>query len=155
MIQNTAANIYIAPHLQLREVACGCIACGGQVAPMNVLLLTAWAHWRERRGSAIHIESGYRCPKHNRAVGGSKNSRHLFGMALDISKVEGSNRALGFMDPDLLGELMACGFNGIGRSKTQLHVDVRDRAYFWRYLDDGKRMHDADARKAFTERTEQ
>lgn len=32
----------------------------------------------------ISIHSGYRCPKHNREVGGGKNSQHLYGRAADI-----------------------------------------------------------------------
>ncbi len=32
----------------------------------------------------IHISSGYRCPRLNKAVGGVKNSQHLTGQAVDI-----------------------------------------------------------------------
>lgn len=35
-------------------------------------------------GQPIHINSGYRCPALNRAVGGVKNSAHLLGLAADI-----------------------------------------------------------------------
>lgn len=33
----------------------------------------------------IKITSGYRCEKHNNEVGGVKNSKHLKGMACDIT----------------------------------------------------------------------
>lgn len=39
---------------------------------------------RDKYGHAITITSGYRCPKLNAAVGGAKNSQHLFGEAADI-----------------------------------------------------------------------
>ena len=33
---------------------------------------------------AVHITSGYRPPKLNRRIGGSRNSQHLYGLAADI-----------------------------------------------------------------------
>ena len=50
---------------------------------------------REAWGKPIRVNSGYRCEALNRAVGGSKTSHHLKGMAADItagSKAE--NKAL-------------------------------------------------------------
>ena len=38
---------------------------------------------REEWGKPIIINSGYRCPVHNAAVGGSPLSAHVFGLALD------------------------------------------------------------------------
>lgn len=39
---------------------------------------------REKLGKPIHINSGYRSPVLNRAVGGVGNSQHLKGLAADI-----------------------------------------------------------------------
>jgi hypothetical protein len=39
---------------------------------------------REFAGGPLAIASGYRCPKLNKAVGGSKTSEHMLGQALDI-----------------------------------------------------------------------
>ena len=39
---------------------------------------------RERLGQPIVVNSGYRCPKHNIAVGGAVNSQHIRGEAADI-----------------------------------------------------------------------
>ncbi len=39
---------------------------------------------REALGKAIHVNSGYRCVKLNRAVGGAASSQHLTGEAVDI-----------------------------------------------------------------------
>lgn len=36
-------------------------------------------------GAAMHIDSGYRCPALNRAVGGVANSAHLDGYAADFT----------------------------------------------------------------------
>lgn len=40
---------------------------------------------RETWGRPLIITSGYRCPKLNSAVGGSKTSHHVKGMAADIN----------------------------------------------------------------------
>lgn len=39
---------------------------------------------RQRYGSPIRINSGYRCPELNKAVGGKPNSQHLKGEAVDL-----------------------------------------------------------------------
>lgn len=39
---------------------------------------------RQLGGRAIHVNSGYRTPDHNKAVGGVANSQHLYGRAADI-----------------------------------------------------------------------
>lgn len=40
---------------------------------------------RRAWGKPIMVNSGYRCPKLNRAVGGATTSQHLTGQAADIS----------------------------------------------------------------------
>lgn len=40
---------------------------------------------REHYGKPMHIGSGYRCPQLNTAVGGSKNSYHMLGLAADFN----------------------------------------------------------------------
>ena len=40
---------------------------------------------RERFGQPIVVNSGYRCPRHNAAVGGVPNSQHMRGEAADVS----------------------------------------------------------------------
>lgn len=39
---------------------------------------------REAWGSGIKVNSGYRCAKLNKAVGGSKTSSHMLGYAADL-----------------------------------------------------------------------
>ncbi|MBQ4358008.1 MAG: peptidase M15 [Paludibacteraceae bacterium] len=40
---------------------------------------------REVDGKPIRVNSGYRCPKLNKAVGGSATSQHMTGQAADIT----------------------------------------------------------------------
>jgi len=39
---------------------------------------------RDALGSPVNLNSGYRCPSLNRAIGGAKNSQHMSGQAADI-----------------------------------------------------------------------
>lgn len=47
---------------------------------------------REAWGSAIVVNSGYRCEELNKAVGGSRTSAHLTGYAVDMHPVNGQNK---------------------------------------------------------------
>lgn len=40
---------------------------------------------REAWGKPIHVNSGYRCPRLNKEVGGSPSSQHMKGQAADIT----------------------------------------------------------------------
>jgi uncharacterized protein YcbK (DUF882 family) len=40
---------------------------------------------REKYGKPIHVNGAYRCPALNKAVGGSKTSQHMLGLAADIT----------------------------------------------------------------------
>ena len=69
-----------------KEFACKCC---GQLPPLareNVKALVAVIldPVREKWGMPVVVNSGYRCPKHNKEVGGVKNSQHLKGEAADI-----------------------------------------------------------------------
>ena len=44
---------------------------------------------REKWGSPIRINSGYRCPKLNKAVGGAKTSAHIYCNAADLFPING------------------------------------------------------------------
>lgn len=71
----------------------------------------------------IEVLSGYRCPTHNKAVGGVENSPHKRGMAADI-------RVFGMPAVDLYRKARDLGiFTGIGLSVegNYVHVDVMDR----------------------------
>ena len=62
-------------------------------------------------GKKIRITSGYRCVSHNasKKVGGSKQSRHLYGIAADWRTEDRS------VNPVCLGILaQKAGFGGIG-----------------------------------------
>ena len=77
-------------------------------------------------GKAITINSGYRSPEHNAAVGGVSNSQHVKGTAADIV-VEGT-------DPLTVGQIAEHFLNkkgGIGVYKSFTHVDTRATRSRW------------------------
>lgn len=49
---------------------------------------------RDALGSPVSINSGYRCPSLNTAIGGSKNSQHMTGQAADIVDHKNGNEFL-------------------------------------------------------------
>lgn len=51
---------------------------------------------RKEWGSAIRVNSGYRCHALNKAVGGASSSAHLYGYAADLYPVNGNFN--GFVD---------------------------------------------------------
>ena len=54
---------------------------------LNKLIDNVLDPLRELYGKPIIVNSGYRCPKLNKAVGGARNSQHLIGQASDIRTV--------------------------------------------------------------------
>ena len=74
---------------------------------------------RDRLGKPLIVNSGYRSPEHNRAVGGATRSKHMDGTAFDI--------AMANHDPAAFeAAARAVGFKGFGfypRSNF-MHVDL-------------------------------
>lgn len=71
----------LSPHFDHSEFTCHC--CGkGNVDPKLIDLLE---QLRTKAGAPIHVNCGYRCPKHNAEVGGVPNSQHVLGTAADIT----------------------------------------------------------------------
>lgn len=74
-------------HFTEKEFHCKC--CGSLGTPQTLANIKALVEEvldpaREKLGKPIVVNSGYRCPKHNLAVGGVKNSQHMAGEAADI-----------------------------------------------------------------------
>ena len=72
---------------------------------------------RELAGIPFVITSAYRTPEKNKEVGGSVNSSHLKGLAVDIRVRSSSERYT------ILNALICVGFNRIGIGQNFIHVD--------------------------------
>jgi len=111
-----------------------CPCCGKN--EMNQLFIDTLRVAREYSNTPFVINSGYRCEKHNKKIGGVSSSTHIVGAAADIHCTESRQRAL------ILCGLLEAGFSRIGIAKTFIHVDMADRlegkdnkveAVFWLY----------------------
>ena len=81
---------------------------------------------RQYFNKPIKINSGYRCPDHNAAVGGVPNSRHTHGTAADIDVIGVSPKEV----QDYLKNRHKDKY-GIGSYKTFTHIDVREEKARW------------------------
>lgn len=111
----------LAYKLSRKEIACKC-RCG--FAALTWSLLFRWILLRIFVGKVLYVNSGCRCPAHNKAVGGSPKSQHMYGKALDLRTPEG-------YDVQSFAEVCSLFFPVVitsyeGRAYTWgCHVDVR------------------------------
>lgn len=115
LVRNVRAmDIKLSKHFQQSEFSCK--HCGE--TKVNMELVITLEKLRSKVNHPIIITSGYRCPLHNKQVGGAKMSQHLFGNAVDI-KIKGYS-------PTQVARLAKeCGFTWTKAYKTFTHVDIR------------------------------
>ena len=135
--------VQISPHFAASEFACH--HCGqlpgGTVLPELLAGLEALRALAYPRG--LRIESGYRCPASNAAVGGASDSQHLYRSAADIPEVATLDAVRG------LRAFSGIGWQQVGARRLVRHVDVRHASGHnstrgttaapttWEYLPDG------------------
>lgn len=81
-------------------------------------------------GKSIKINSGYRSPSHNDAIGGAKNSQHKLGTAADVVVSGVAPSAVA----DAMEGLIRVGLmseGGIGRYDSFTHYDIRGIKARW------------------------
>ena len=76
-----------------KEFVCRCC---GELPPyakenIEALVENVLDPLRERYGKPIVVNSGYRCAKHNKEVGGVQNSQHMKGEAADIRPADAND----------------------------------------------------------------
>lgn len=104
---------------KLSEFACKCGRPECDAEHMTVETLTALNELRKLYGKPLFITSARRCEQHNFKVGGTPNSFHLVGAAVDIRVTSGT------MMGQLVEIAIRVGFRGIGVAKGFLHIDTR------------------------------
>jgi uncharacterized protein YcbK (DUF882 family) len=79
---------------------------------------------RNYLGKPIFINSGYRSPSHNQAVGGAKNSQHVLGKACDIRVKDMQPKEVYLAIEKLInkGEMLQ---GGLGLYRNFVHYDIR------------------------------
>ena len=90
-------------------------------------LLIALDKLRASINKPIIVNCGYRCKKHNKAVGGETNSYHMKGMAADIRCTGMTSKALA----KAASSVSEFSGGGIGTYKNFVHVDCRGHRARW------------------------
>jgi hypothetical protein len=88
---------------------------------------------RELFGYPIVITSGFRTPEHNEEIGGTKDSEHIFGRAVDIQAPTDP-----YVREKLCWALGLAGFSRLEICKRHFHVDVsktKPSPCFWEGTD--------------------
>ncbi len=118
----------LSPHFQAHEFACP--DC--KEYRIAIAVLEGLENVRTRAGVPLYVAktsltspnntggSGYRCPKHNKAVAGASNSMHLYGRAVDVHPT-GALTVAALYSLMLAEPVFRSG--GIGTYKTFVHGD--------------------------------
>ena len=83
---------------------------------------------RDHIGIAVHVSSGYRCPRLNKAVGGSSSSDHMYGRAADISVNSQRNRELFFFIKEKCEFKQLIWYYGDSEYPDFIHVSYQEGA---------------------------
>lgn len=96
--------------------------CGCKKSLYNERFLEKLQTLRDYIKTPITVSSGYRCSKHDKAVGGTGYGTHTLGIAADITAKGMTSKQLAFAAESL-------GFGGIGLIDSKyVHVDMRDES---------------------------
>ncbi len=124
----------LSEHFSETEFRCRCCSQMHQDG-MYPHLIDVLEHIRALAGDVpVRVVSGYRCKRHNTAVGGARSSQHMNGTACDM-QVKGVSP----LDLARIAEQVMPAGGGIGLYDSFLHVDVRRNRARW-----DKRTHTGD-----------
>lgn len=126
LLINNKKNEKLSPNFNSGEFACKCGRRLCNVSFISEDLLEALEALRAYFNAPVSINSGYRCIEHNQRIGGSENSRHTHGLAVDIV-IKGQEPAAVY---DYLNSRYPGGV-GLGNYKTFTHFDVRPEKARW------------------------
>jgi len=87
---------------------------------------------RDCINSPLHINSAYRSPEHNKAIGGVSNSQHLLGKSADITAKDFSPVQLYSIIEGLI-EQGKVSEGGLGIYNGFVHYDIRGTKARWDY----------------------
>lgn len=117
-------NKKVSNNFRVREFAC---SDGTDPIFISAELVNVLQDIRDYFEKPVTITSAYRTPTHNKTVGGTTYSQHLYGMAADI-KVSG----VAPKKVSAYAEKLLKNTGGIGTYGTFTHIDVRSVKSRWK-----------------------
>lgn len=112
----------MSKHFSKKEFACPC--CNKVIVSNH--LMAALELCRAEFMAPVIINSGYRCKTHNDFVKGSKESKHMLGIAADFTILNATTDDI----YDYLNMTFPKCY-GIGKYSTWIHLDVRPERARW------------------------
>lgn len=79
---------------------------------------------RNHFNAPVSVNSGYRCDRHNSAIGGASRSKHKYGQAADIV-------VKGIAPLKVAQYAESLGILGIGLYDSFVHIDTRTTKFYW------------------------
>ena len=120
-------NKQLTKHFKLSEIHCHGKGCCS-TTKLDVDIVKLAEKMRVALGVPITVESGYRCLKHNKDVGGANGSGHCLGTALDLTTAKVSRERLA-----VLAELVGVPRIGIyltDNKKCMVHIGVGNKCHW-------------------------
>ncbi|MBR5879255.1 MAG: DUF882 domain-containing protein, partial [Akkermansia sp.] len=115
---------YLTKNFQVKEFAC---TDGSDPIFIARQLPMVCQYLRSRVGKSLTINSAYRTPAKNEAVGGAEHSQHLHGTAADIATPKGWTPT----QLALLAREIMPNWGGVGVYNWGIHIDVREDRADW------------------------
>ncbi len=132
MIEIYASNnkTQLSPHFNVKEFKCKCGA-NHEIKISEELIDKLEKLYSKLKCSKIIITSGYRCPTHDKNVGGSGNGQHTKGTASDVNCYDKNGKLI--PSSKICCVAQDVGFNGIANintNKIAVHLDVSSRKWY-------------------------
>lgn len=117
------------PNFSPEEIACN----GDGKVMLNFAALDALQKLRTKLGRPLILNSAYRSPAYNAKIGGAKASKHMEGIAFDVSMTNHNPE-------EFERAAVALGFRGIGHypGSNFMHIDTRKASNVVRWYGTGK-----------------
>lgn len=120
-------NTRLSRNFTLSEFSCHCGFSDCNYTLVSQKLIDGLQKLRDTMAEPIRVLSGYRCERHNIAIGGSPTSKHMEGLAADVRTFNQRS-----MDHLLASTYSLAGVGGIGRyyvnnKLVRLHIDYRPK----------------------------
>jgi uncharacterized protein YcbK (DUF882 family) len=120
-------SVFISENYKSDQFDCKCTDPKCISTAIHEELIAGLEKLCESVGEVLTVNSAFRCEKHNAAEGGAPKSQHLKGKAVDLVGFKCSSDELVKHARDV-----KC-FKGIGKGKTLVHLDVREKPAYWEY----------------------